>query len=186
VISCSINGLYLAVRSPVTDDSPELVERSADECYRLLAPHEIERIGVNAEHFPLIFPVNYALDHGVIVIRTHPGTKQAGACRANVSFEVDEVDRRTRSGWSVLVRGLAEELTSAHGAELIERTQASGARPWAPGEHGRWMRIIPQGISGRRISDGAAPGPSAACGEGPKSRDQGRRPHTAERRRARP
>ena len=143
----------------MTDGSPGLLELDGEECYRLLATHEIGRLGVNAEHYPLIFPVNYALDRGVIVIRTHPGTKLSAAGQANVSFEVDEIDRRTRTGWSVLVRGLAEELTSAHGAELIERTRRSGVRPWAPGEHGRWMRIIPQGISGRRIAPGQLPPP---------------------------
>lgn len=137
--------------------SPELVELDAEQCYRLLATHEIGRLGVNAEHFPLIFPVNYALDRDAIVVRTQPGTKLTTAGHANVTFEVDDIDRRTRSGWSVLVRGLAEEVTSAHRAELIERTRASEVRPWAPGEHGHWLRIIPQAISGRRIVPGELP-----------------------------
>jgi uncharacterized protein len=139
--------------------SPQMQELSADECYRLLAGHEIGRLGVNSQHHPLIFPVNYALDRDVIVIRTHPGTKLAAAGHANVTFEVDEIDRRTRSGWSVLVRGLAEEVTDAHRAELVERTRAAGAEPWAPGEHGRWLRVIPQAISGRRIVPGELPPP---------------------------
>jgi uncharacterized protein len=143
----------------VTDPHPTLAELDADECYRLLATHEIGRLAVSAEHYPLVFPVNYALDRGVVVVRTHPGTKLTAAGHANVSFEVDEIDRRTRTGWSVLVRGLAEEVTGEHGAELIERTLASGARPWAPGVHGRWLRIIPQGISGRRIVPGELPPP---------------------------
>ena len=137
--------------------SPEVVELDADQCYRLLATHEIGRLGVNAEHFPLIFPVNYALDRDAIVVRTQPGTKLTAAGHANVTFEVDDIDRETRSGWSVLVRGLAEEVTSAHRAELIERTRASEVRPWAPGEHGHWLRIIPQAISGRRIVPGELP-----------------------------
>ena len=137
--------------------SPELVELDAEQCYRLLATHEIGRLGVNAEHFPLIFPVNYALDRDAIVVRTQRGTKLTAAGHANVTFEVDDIDRRTRSGWSVLVRGLAEEVTSAHRAELIERTRASEVRPWAPGEHGHWLRIIPQAISGRRIVPGELP-----------------------------
>ena len=145
--------------SSMADRSPEFVELDAAECYRLLALHEIGRLGVNAEHYPLIVPVNYALDRDVIVIRTHPGPTLTAAVHANVSFEVDEIDRRTRSGWSVLVRGLAEELTSAHGVELVERTQASGVRPWAPGERGRWVRIIPQAVSGRRIVPGELPPP---------------------------
>ena len=66
---------------------PELAELEAEECYRLLATHELGRVGVNAEHYPLIFPVNYALDRGVIVIRTHPGTMLSAAGHANVTFE---------------------------------------------------------------------------------------------------
>jgi uncharacterized protein len=148
----------------MTEGAPrELQELSADECYRLLGTQQIGRLGVNAEHYPLIFPVNYALDHDVIVVRTHPGTKLAAADHANVTFEVDEIDQHARAGWSVLVRGLAEEVTSAHRAELVERTHASGAEPWAPGEHGRWLRIIPHAISGRRIVPGELPPPFEAA-----------------------
>jgi nitroimidazol reductase NimA-like FMN-containing flavoprotein (pyridoxamine 5'-phosphate oxidase superfamily) len=86
----------------------ELQHLSQDECFALLATQEIGRIGINAEHYPLIFPVNYALDHGVIVIRSGAGTKLTHASHANVTFEVDEIDQRHRSGWSVLVSGLAE------------------------------------------------------------------------------
>jgi hypothetical protein len=46
----------------------------------------------------------------------------------------------------------------------VERTRASGVQPWAPGEHGRWLRIIPQAISGRRIVPGALPSPFEAAG----------------------
>src|SRR5581483_11023870 len=66
-------------------------------------------------------------------------TKLAAADHANVTFEVDQIDERTRSGWSVLVRGLAEEVTSEHRTELIERTKATGVEPWAPGDRGHWM-----------------------------------------------
>jgi uncharacterized protein len=132
-------------------------ELDADECYRLLATQRIGRLGVNAEHYPLIYPVNFGLDRDVIVIRTAAGTKLAAADHANVTFQVDEIDQRTRSGWTVLVRGLAEEVAGEHRAELVERTRAAGVEPWAPGEHGRWLRLIPQHISGRRIVPGQLP-----------------------------
>ena len=133
---------------------PELEEIAADECERLLALHDVGRLGVSAGGYPLIFPVNYALDRGVIVVRTHAGTKLSAADHANVCFEVDDIDRHTRAGWSVLVRGLAEEATDDHTAELVERTRAAGASPWAPGLHDRWLRVIPQAVSGRRIVPG--------------------------------
>lgn len=132
-------------------------ELSAEECYRLLGSHEVGRLGVNAEHYPLIFPVNYAMDGTTIVIRTSPGTKLTAASHANITFEVDDIDRHTRSGWSVLVRGLAEEVADRHRIDLVERTKASGVQPWAPGEHGNWIRLIPQHISGRRIVPGELP-----------------------------
>jgi nitroimidazol reductase NimA-like FMN-containing flavoprotein (pyridoxamine 5'-phosphate oxidase superfamily) len=127
------------------------------ECYELLASHEVGRIGVNAEHYPLIIPVNYGMDGRTVVIRTHPGTTLSAAAHANVTFEVDEIDRTTRSGWSVLVRGLAEEVGAEHRADLVSRTHASGVQPWAPGEHGNWLRIIPQEVTGRRIVPGQLP-----------------------------
>ena len=140
-------------------ERPTLQVLTDDECYVLLATQQIGRLGVNAEHYPLIFPVNYALDQCVVVVRTHPGTKLAAADHANVTFEVDHIDPISRSGWSVLIRGLAEEVTGAHRAELIERTHATGVKPWAPGEHGHWVRIIPHDVSGRRIVPGELPPP---------------------------
>ncbi len=130
-----------------------------EECFRLLATQEIGRLGVNAEHYPLILPVNYALDGTTLVIRTHAGTVLGAAEHANVTFEVDEIDRRTRSGWSVLVRGQAEEVGEAHRPEMVARTRAAGVEPWAPGEKGHWLRLITHEISGRRIVPGELPGP---------------------------
>lgn len=138
---------------------PVLVELTTDECYQLLATQLLGRLGVNAENYPLIFPVNFALDRGVIVIRTSPGTKLAASDHANVTFEVDQIDRLTHAGWSVLVRGLAERVTPDHRKELVDRTVASGAEPWAPVHHGEWLRLIPHRITGRRIVPGQLPGP---------------------------
>ena len=128
-----------------------------DECYALLATQEVGRIGVVVDDHPLIVPVNYGLDDRTIVIRTHPGTMLSAASRGTVAFEVDDIDRRERRGWSVLVLGTVEELGPEQRADLIERTQGSGVQPWAPGEHGVWLRVTPQGISGRRIVPGRLP-----------------------------
>ncbi|WP_051684108.1 pyridoxamine 5'-phosphate oxidase family protein [Blastococcus sp. URHD0036] len=128
-----------------------------EECHALLAGHEVGRIGVIAEHYPLIIPVNYGMDGHTIVVRTHPGSTLGAAEHANVTFEVDDIDRTTRTGWNVLVRGLAEEVGPHHRVELVQRTHAVGVEAWAPGEHGSWLRIIPQSVSGRRIVRGQLP-----------------------------
>ncbi|WP_158548858.1 pyridoxamine 5'-phosphate oxidase family protein [Blastococcus sp. TF02A-26] len=128
-----------------------------DECYQLLASHEVGRIGVTLRHRVLIIPVNYGMDGQTLIVRTHPGATLTAAAHANVSFQVDDIDRTTRSGWSVLVHGLAEEVGDRHWEDVVRRTHAVEVRPWAPGEHGRWLRIIPQGVSGRRLVPGDLP-----------------------------
>lgn len=129
----------------------------ADECYRLLAGHELGRIGVLAGGYPVILPVNYVLDGTTLVIRTDSTTILRSAEHANVTFEVDEIDRRSRTGWSVLVRAQAEEVGEAHRWELVERTLDADVQPWAPGDRGHWVRLIAHGISGRRIVAGELP-----------------------------
>lgn len=97
------------------------------------------------------------MDRTTVVIRTAPRTKLTAADHADVTFEVDEIDRRTRSGWSVLVRAVAEEVGPEHRADIVARTEATGVTPWAPGEHGRWLRLIPTSVTGRRIVPGELP-----------------------------
>lgn len=126
---------------------------AVSECWALLATQELGRLGVNAEHYPLIVPVNYGIAAGdVLVLRSGPGTKLAAATHANVTFEVDQIDPVTRTGWSVLVRGLAEEVTDAHRTEVVDSTRSSAVAPWAPGEHEHWLRLIPHKVTGRRIA----------------------------------
>lgn len=129
----------------------------ADECFALLATHEVGRLAVVDRDLPLIVPVNYGLDGGTIVIRTHPGTVLTAAIGRSVAFEVDDIDRRERRGWSVLVVGFTEEVGPEQRNDLVERTHGRGVQPWAPGEHGVWLRITPQQISGRRIVPGRLP-----------------------------
>jgi nucleotide-binding universal stress UspA family protein/nitroimidazol reductase NimA-like FMN-containing flavoprotein (pyridoxamine 5'-phosphate oxidase superfamily) len=127
----------------------------APECFRLLATQEVGRLATEAGDFPLVIPVNHGMDGTSVVIRMHPGTTLAAVLGANVSFEVDEIDRRTRSGWSVLVRGRAQVVSDEERDELV--TRANALMPWAPGEHGTWVRIVVEHITGRRIVPGDLP-----------------------------
>lgn len=142
----------------------EIQVLSTEECYELLATQEVGRLGVVAQHYPVVLPVNYALDNGVVVVRTDSGTLLSSAVHQNVAFEVDALDPHSRSGWSVLVQGLAEEVTDHHRDALVERTHASGVSPWAPGERGHWVRVIPHHVSGRRVVAGQLPWPSPESG----------------------
>lgn len=133
----------------------ELRVLDSAECLRLLGTSVVGRLGAVVGGYPVVIPVNYALDGDAVVVRLAEGTLLRAVRAANVCFQVDEIDPFRQTGWSVLVRGLGEELTDAHREELAARTRAAGVQPWAPGEREHWVRIIPHGMSGRRIVPGA-------------------------------
>jgi nitroimidazol reductase NimA-like FMN-containing flavoprotein (pyridoxamine 5'-phosphate oxidase superfamily) len=132
-------------------ESSGLEELTVDECLRLLRTQQVGRLGVVVGGYPLIFPLNYGLDDDVVVIRTVLGQKLSGAQGTNVTFEVDELDPVHLSGWSVMIRGTAGEVTSHDDAETRERTERAAPTPWPAGEHPHLVRIIPRAMTGRRI-----------------------------------
>ena len=137
-----------------------LEEIPVDECWRLLADHEVGRLAIGVRDGPPhIVPVNYRLQHGDVYFRTGHGTKMLLVETAPVSFEVDDVDRGVRSGWSVVVQGRAYEATHWEIDHL-------SLEPWAGGDRSRWVRIVPERVSGRRIQLVPAPAgrPGGAAG----------------------
>src|SRR5438309_11933612 len=76
----------------------------------LLRTEVIGRIGVVSGGRPEIFPINYAVCGEGILFRTAAGTKLTAAIDGPVVFEVDRIDAATRSGWSVVVHGRAEQV----------------------------------------------------------------------------
>ncbi len=133
-------------------DQGTLDEIDIDECWRLLSTQPVGRVAVIVGQYPLVFPVNYTLDGMHIVFRTGVGTKLWAIDRSNVTFEVDELDLAGRSGWSVMVRGAAHELSPKRTS-----TESSGAVPWAPGERVHMVRIVADQITGRRIRPAELP-----------------------------
>jgi len=121
-----------------------------DECLELLAGDVVGRLAVVTGRAPVIFPVNYILDGSDIVFRTDPGTKLDAGPRAPACFEIDEVDRETHTGWSVVATGRLEEITT-YDSETWKRVHALPVEPWAKGGKAHWMRLIPDRITGRRI-----------------------------------
>ncbi len=136
----------------------QLVELTRDECLRLLATRRIGRLAfIHRAGLPLILPVNYALGEEALVIRSGPGPKMQAAERGDlVSFEVDDIDEDTHSGWSVVVTGKA---SPARGKQEF-RPEEPQPEPWAPGPRTRLLRIPLARVSGRWLfadePDGAA------------------------------
>jgi len=125
-------------------EAPELEEIPIEECLRLVASMSVGRVAVAvADQAPLVVPVNYVLDGEFVVFRSDPGAKVERALRQHTSFQVDLVDPFHRTGWSVLVRGLAHELTDAQAEHLPLIS-------WV-GDPRHWVRLVPTAITGRRI-----------------------------------
>jgi nitroimidazol reductase NimA-like FMN-containing flavoprotein (pyridoxamine 5'-phosphate oxidase superfamily) len=125
---------------------------SATECFDLLEPGGIGRVGIAAEDGVIILPVNYAVRGQAIIYRTAPDTLLALHVNAQVSFEVDQCDETLHEGWSVLVQGHAHEVTDDDQVQQIEDT--THLKPWAPGARDVYVRLAPTEISGRRIQPG--------------------------------
>jgi nitroimidazol reductase NimA-like FMN-containing flavoprotein (pyridoxamine 5'-phosphate oxidase superfamily) len=138
-------------------DPGGLDEIGVAECWQLLGTQAVGRVAVILGHYPLVFPVNYALHDKSILYRTGSGTKLHSIHRSNVTFEVDSIDPVHRSGWSVMVKGVAQELSIPHNRATVTEAELAGASPWAPGERNHFIRILADEITGRRIRPGDLP-----------------------------
>lgn len=80
-----------------------------DRCLQLLATVPVGRVSFFADGEIVVLPVNHVMDGPNPVFRTARGSKLSAAEGQNlVAFEADEYDKRTQSGWSVLVNGRVE------------------------------------------------------------------------------
>jgi len=120
------------------------------ECLRLLGTATLGRVGISFGALPNILPVNFRLVGDEVAFRTTVGTKlDAATCNAVVAFEVDDLDPMYHTGWSVVVLGLAREVT-----DPTERRRFDVAHipRWAPVDAQRIVAISTEMISGRRIT----------------------------------
>jgi len=131
-----------------THTGMEIIPRQ--ECLRLLAGQTVGRLGFVVGDQPMIMPVNYALVGDIVVFRTGEGPKLDGSRQAKVVFEVDRIDADRQEGWSVLLQGVALEITDVDDWFADELRQAAGPT-WLPVAPGHFVRIVPTLISGRRL-----------------------------------
>ncbi len=120
------------------------------QCQHLLASKDIGRIAFSVQAEPEIFPVNYAADGSTVVFRTGEGTKLQLAVMLRVAFEVDDWDAATGVGWSVVIKGVAEEITSGIDPFAMA-LRSRRVVPLAPGVREYWIAVYPGEITGRRF-----------------------------------
>ncbi len=139
---------------PPPTDGAGLITLDRDECIRLLLSTPIGRMAfrdVTDEGRITVLPVAFDwVDEG-IVFRTLDGAKLAAAVgHEPVAFEIDSWDEARRTGWSVLVHGVAHAVTEWAEVEQLER---AGVMAWAKERwRDRWIRIEPHEVTGRRLA----------------------------------
>jgi len=125
----------------------EVLDR--DECLRLLAGARLGRVGITSGALPVILPVNFRVVGNEILFRTAHGTKLEAATRgAVVAFEADAMDPIDHTGWSVMVTGVARQVTDPD--ELVA-LQADRVARWAPRGDACVVAVSTELVSGRRI-----------------------------------
>ncbi len=142
----------------------EIIERP--EALRLLSVaatrRDHGRLGVtivgNPDEAPLVVPVDFVVDDHRVLVRLGPGRLCELTVGRLVAFEVDEVDRSGGTAWSILVRGLASELTVDDIAALGDAVPA----PSVPDPGHRIVAIRLDAVTGRRFTVSPAEPPTVA------------------------
>ena len=118
-------------------------------CLRLLDSVPVGRVSFYTGGEVVTLPVNHVVDGQDVVFRADRGSKLSAAQRQDlVAFEADDYDLRTRTGWSVLVKGRAEVV---HEDPEIQRLGHLGLYPWVTAvDHPFWIRIRPASVAGRQ------------------------------------
>jgi uncharacterized protein len=137
---------------PPPADAPagsKLTVLSQKESWDLVRRSAIGRLAFVMDGWPLVMPVNYLVDGVDVVLRSDPGRKLTAAReQVQAALQVDSIDPVYRSGWSVLVFGVA---TAVDDAVEVARLDDLGLRSWAASARASWIRLLPVQITGRRL-----------------------------------
>lgn len=98
------------------------------EALALLKSVPIGRVVFSHQALPAIRPVNHVLVNDVIAVRTHSGAALLGPAQdgAVVAYEADTFDPVGRTGWSVVVTGVAHLVQDAEQRDHL----AAQLSPW--------------------------------------------------------
>lgn len=133
---------------PVDHAGVEILEFA--ECLRLLSGRPIGRVAFVDAGELTVLPVRYLMHEGSVVFRSAVGAKlDAAVSQAAVAFEVDSWDEEQRTGWSVLVRGTAHQVSDPAREETLDQL---GLESWVQSpQPTTWIEIRPLEITGRTV-----------------------------------
>ncbi len=120
---------------------------------RLLASIDHGRVVFTRNALPAIRPVNHLIDDGQVIVRTRltatvsTVVQRYPSTEVVVAYEADQLDAVDRTGWSVVVTGLAT--TVADAAQIARYEQL--LHPWVNLAMDSVIAINPQIVTGVRI-----------------------------------
>ena len=135
--------IRLGVFEPSERDDVVLSEA---ECRRLLATRTLGRVGLTSGALPMIMPVEYVYEDGVITFRTeHDAKLRAAIHGAVLAFEVDAYEPGSALGWSVHVLGRATVADGDDGDDSVRTDGTARQRHYS-------VRLHCEIVSGRRMA----------------------------------
>lgn len=122
-----------------------------ERCRELVEQHEVGRLGFVDNDQVTVLPVTYGVLDEQLLIRTNDGSKLAAAvAERHVALEIDDVDQRRHTGWSVLARGT---MTLVDDPEEVARIDAAQLHVWGP-IGSNYVRIPLDNLTGRALRVG--------------------------------
>lgn len=126
-----------------------LHELSDAECWRLLESHDLGRVAYVEHGSPVILPMNYVAEDGLLWFATASYNQLAVHIPGQrIAFEIDASDHTQHSGWSVLVQGRASHVMP--GKEFAGPTPTRPT-PWPDGTRTMLFCLTPTEVTGRSI-----------------------------------
>ncbi len=122
-------------------------EASRRRLAQAAAASGVGRLAINGLHCPYVIPVNFTVVEGGIVIRLGTGWAAFHLDGAAVTFETDEGVASRRSGWSVVVEGVARVVPY----EEVARLGTNLPIPIVTEPGDRVFEIIPLKVTGRAV-----------------------------------
>ena len=137
---------------PATDHTGLRV-MGLDECLRRVASIPVGRFAFLLDAEISVLPVVHIVDGVDVCFRTSGNAKTETAVgHDRVAYQVDSWDASARTGWSVLIQGVAELVHDDH---EIARFESAADEPWVlppgPGGRHRWIRVRAASVSGRAL-----------------------------------
>jgi|SRR5688572_25518197 len=129
-------------------ESRSLESLTREDSIDLLSSAVVGRVVFTLSALPAVVPVAFGVLDDTLVLRTSEGTRLAAAADGGVlAFEADEIDPVARTGWSVVVTGIAELVTDPMRRSRIHAM----VEPFVSGENDVCISLALSVVTGRRV-----------------------------------